>query len=275
MTPVLAHCFATSGYSAAGHSGVPEAPSGYPKSPPSGRRIPSKYYAVQAGGARSLTMKGASKVIAKECERLLCGDMKRIFFGGKLDSNNVSRSMGSIGGRDSKFGIYSDSSSDSSDGSDDSDDDGNNITDEMRYIEVWDYVGGTSFRGFIADKVLPRGGVEKTLFLFFEHVADTELKHGLMALIELATECFSCDRLVICLERNAEGLNGLMCDLGWVGFELATLAHWNHTDMPLRPSSSARCGSFSSVSTSSSIFSDNNEDLEITSEKWLFMAMEL
>lgn len=46
-------------------------------------------------------------------------------------------------------------------------------TKEMQFIEVWDYVGGASFRGFIAEK-----GVEKTLFLFFEHVEGTQLKHG-------------------------------------------------------------------------------------------------
>ena len=50
--------------------------------------------------------------------------------------------------------------------------------DKTRFIEVWDYVGGTSFRGFIADKELPRGNVEQTLFLFFRHVAGTQLKHG-------------------------------------------------------------------------------------------------
>lgn len=111
-----------------------------------------------------------------------------------------------------------------------------------------------------------------------------------MALIELATECFACDRLVICLERNAQGLRGLpltpdcildagltllqgglVRDLGWVGFELVTLAHWVPTDLPGAAGPGARCGSFSSVSTSSSIFSDD----EITSEKWLFMGMEL
>jgi len=144
----------------------------------------------------------------------------------------------------------------------------------MRFIEVWDYVGGTSFRGFIVDKDEARGRVEKTLFLFFEHIAGTQLKHGLMALIELATECFACDRLVICLQRNAEGLRGLVRDLGWVGFELITLAHWVQTEIPRHGAvggPAVRCGSFSSVSTSSSAFSDD----EITSEKWLFMGMEL
>lgn len=35
-----------------------------------------------------------------------------------------------------------------------------------------------------------------------------------MALIELASECFSCDRLVICLERNAPGLRKFTIVLG-------------------------------------------------------------
>lgn len=138
---------------------------------------------------------------------------------------------------------------------------------EMRFIEVWDYVGGTCFRGFIADKKLPRGRIEKTLFLFFEQVGGTQLKPGLMALIELASECFSCDRLVICLERNAPGLHGLVRDLGWVGFELITLAHWVQSETPTLQTS----GSFSSQSTMSSVFSDD----DITSEKWLFMGMEV
>jgi hypothetical protein len=56
-----------------------------------------------------------------------------------------------------------------------------NDDDEMRFIEVWDYVGGTCFRGFIADKKLPRARVEKTLFLFFESVGGTQLKPGYVA----------------------------------------------------------------------------------------------
>jgi len=199
--------------------------------------------------------------------------MKRIFLGGRMDSTNVSHWMGSIydnkkienkfksQGMDFEHKKMSNDSNYTYFGKQDED---------TQFIEVWDYVGGTSFRGFVADKELSRGRIEKTMFLFFEHVAGTQLKHGLMALIELATECFACDRLVICLERTGEGLPGLIRDLGWVGFELVTLAHWMQTEIPGGPRS-ARCSSFSSVSTSSSVFSDD----EITSEKWLFMGMEL
>lgn len=249
---------------------------------------------MESKRARSPTncsAKGASRTIAKECERLLCGDMKRIFLGGRTDSTSGSRPMDSIYGGVRKtnhgygsssnelYNINGESSSvDSTYASDTGSSYGSKrhnlrvFKDETRFIEVWDYVGGTSFRGFIADKELPRGNVEQTLFLFFRHVAGTQLKHGLMALIELATECFACDRLVICLERDGEGLHGLVRDLGWVGFELVTLAHWMQTEIPhVNGLPSARCGSFSSVSTSSSVFSDD----EITSEKWLFMGMEL
>jgi len=182
---------------------------------------------------------------------------------------DVPRSMGSIKiGNNGSNSFYDDNS-------DNEDTIGDYLGDDqrdMKFIEVWDYFGGTSFRGFIAHKALPHGQVEKTLFLFFEHVAGTQLKQGLITLIELASECFSCERLVICLERNAEGLHGLVRDLGWVGFELVTLAHWiQQHDIPKAPGSSLRSGSFSSVSTTSSVFSED----DVTSEKWLFMGMEL
>lgn len=68
-----------------------------------------------------------------------------------------------------------------------------------------------------------------------------------MALIELASLAdFECIRIVACLSRSANGrdLHGLMRDLGWVGFELVTLAAW--TKQP-----------------------------EITSDEWLFLEMEV
>lgn len=108
------------------------------------------------------------------------------------------------------------------------------------------------------------------VFLFFgEEQLDraVQLKAGLMALIELAAEGFGARRLVLCLQRNATGLQALVRDLGWVGFELITLCHWQAPAMKTERSSS-----FSSVSTtSSSVFSDD----DVTSERWLFMGMEV
>lgn len=144
--------------------------------------------------------------------------MNRIFLGGGNNPKSVSDSMGSI--------FYK--------GNNNNNNNNNNVRNhglysgksEMQFIEVWDYMGGASFRGFVAEKV-GRGRVEKTLFLFFENVEGTQLKHGyallfsffcalmltsndsLIALIELATECFNCDRLVICLDRKTDGLRML------------------------------------------------------------------
>lgn len=301
-----------------GHSGVPEAPSGYPSSPPGSPRRSSI-----ARGSR-----GASRAIAKECERLLCGDMTRIFLGGRSEPKIVSRlGMASIG---SSY-LSTLSSSTSSDATSSSSQQsfehhylrsnhqslqqlqfqhqqqqqhgGGYFRDEEvgaggggmvdRYIEVWDYVGNSSFRGFIAERQLPRENVERTLFLFFEDIAGTQLKTGsasdtipnthpswpmkltstsLMALIELASECFACDRLVICLERNGDGLQNLIRDLGWVGFELITLQHWARSSVGDRHS--LRSASFSSTSTSSSSIL-TTEDQDFTSGKWLFMGMEV
>lgn len=46
----------------------------------------------------------------------------------------------------------------------------------MEFIEVWDYVGEASFRGFITEK---RGSnASKTLFLFFQELGGLPLKDG-------------------------------------------------------------------------------------------------
>lgn len=68
-----------------------------------------------------------------------------------------------------------------------------------------------------------------------------------MALLELCdTEYFSCSRLVACVDRTAEpqAMEALTKDLGWIGFQLATLNDFTDGD-------------------------------EITSEKWLFMDMDV
>ncbi len=50
-----------------------------------------------------------------------------------------------------------------------------------------------------------------------------------MALMELSSVSdFDCSRLVVCLDRDLEPATTktLMRNLGWVGFELTTLASW-------------------------------------------------
>lgn len=129
------------------------------------------------------------------------------------------------------------------------------------FLELWDYLGGCSFRGFIAQEGLcpgqfPSGPTEdapeKTLFLFFSPTNSLELKNALIALIELGSECFKCENLVICIDREAEGLRDLVKDLGWVGFELVTLDKW------MGKSGKAEKTSQGGIS-----------------DKWLFVGMEL
>lgn len=126
------------------------------------------------------------------------------------------------------------------------------------YLEVFDYVGGSAFRGFVSEKG-PLNKPERSLFLFFDKgVNGTELKSGLVALIDLATECFDCQDLVICLDRETDGLNSLVHNLGWVGLELATLKNWASPELQDK------------------VASTHKLDKEyFTSDKWLFLGMEL
>ncbi|KAK0800710.1 hypothetical protein LTR59_005615 [Friedmanniomyces endolithicus] len=93
------------------------------------------------------------------------------------------------------------------------------------YVEVFDYVGGARFRGFVAEK-----GSERSMFVFFDkEVIGKDLKPGLMILLELASsDEFECSQLVICVDRFADekDVKETTRDLGWVGFELAMLDAW-------------------------------------------------
>ncbi|KAK2068891.1 hypothetical protein P8C59_003507 [Phyllachora maydis] len=75
------------------------------------------------------------------------------------------------------------------------------------WLEIWDYAGGASFRAFVTKEAIEEG-TEKTLFVFFDASAlGRDLKHALVALIELA-----------------EG--PLECAYMWAGFSLVTLDFW-------------------------------------------------
>lgn len=111
------------------------------------------------------------------------------------------------------------------------------------WFEVWDYVGGGRFRGFVVES-----GAERAMFVFFdpEAVVD-DLKPGLMAVIELCElPAFTCSQLVVCLDRSTptKEREALTHDLGWVGFEPTTLADWTKSD-------------------------------DIISDRWIFLGMEL
>lgn len=112
-------------------------------------------------------------------------------------------------------------------------------------IEMWDYVGGIRFRGFVAEQ---EG--EKAMFVFFDQAvmqSSGDLKAGLMGLLELCElQYFGCDRLIVAIDRAADS-KALMKDLGWIGFGLATLDDFVH---------------------------DEDMHAEVTSQQWLFMEME-
>ena len=109
------------------------------------------------------------------------------------------------------------------------------------WMEYWDYTGGASFRAFIADD-----GHEKSLFAIFDAgLIGRDLKQALIGLIEL-TDPLDCSRVVICTDRAMpeEDARALMRSLQWVGFELTTLDLWSG-------------------------------ELDTTSDKWLFMGMDV
>jgi len=114
--------------------------------------------------------------------------------------------------------------------------------DMAAWMEIWDYVGGTSFRGFLVED-----GGEKSLFAFFDAgVVGRDLKQGLMALIELAEAALGCSQLVICISRSIPDAESkaLMKGLQWAGFSITGLDFWGG-------------------------------GLDVTSKKWLLMGMEL
>lgn len=110
------------------------------------------------------------------------------------------------------------------------------------WIEMWDYVGGIRFRGFVVEK-----DGERTMFVFFDQkVIHEKIKAGLMALLELCdVPYFSCPRLIVSIDRETEksDMDTLIKDLGWIGFQLTTLNGFT-------------------------------EDVDLISDKWLFMDME-
>ena len=111
------------------------------------------------------------------------------------------------------------------------------------WLEVWDYAGGASFRGFLAEN---EG--EISLFAFFEAgIAERDLKQALVALIELSDSALGCSQLIVCVDRATpdDEAKALIKGLGWAGFSLTTLDHWA------------------------------GGHLDVTSKKWVFMGMDI
>ncbi|KAF2495227.1 hypothetical protein BU16DRAFT_561516 [Lophium mytilinum] len=193
---------------------------------------------------------GAAYTITEECERLFCGTLRAVFLGegNSADQDSLVAGVQNYNITTSAFGSdinaharYAHSTrglpSPEMDGFVES---GGLVTD---WMEMFDYVGGTRFRGFVAEK-----DGERAMFVFFDNqVVGNDLKPGLMALLELCDiPSFECSQLVVCLDRHTEShaMSTLSRDLGWVGFSLTTLDEWTNGD-------------------------------EITSDSWIFMGMDV
>ena len=112
------------------------------------------------------------------------------------------------------------------------------------WLEIWDYVGGLGFRGFLAED---EDG-EKSAFVFFDAgVVGRDLKKALEAIIELADAPLGCSKIVVAVDRGIRDRDAkaLMRGLQWVGFSLSTLDHWA------------------------------GGRLDVVSPRWLFMAYEV
>jgi len=183
---------------------------------------------------------GAAYHIREECERLFCETMKDVFLGEEgISSSKDSFLMGADSHvtaypspPDEGLGMYNQSDYYSKRRKQDVD----------AWIEVWDYVGGTSFRGFVGGQ-----GSSKSLFAFFDSaVIGRDLKPGLMALIEVAEAVFDVSQVVVCVDRSVPEADrkAFLKSLRWIGFELVSLDLWGGA-------------------------------LDLTSDKWLFLGMEV
>lgn len=184
-------------------------------------------------------------VITEECERLFCDTMRAVFLGEGKAARNGSVVMGTIRRgytATSSHGVDEEEEPFSSVGPRQAD---GKLSVVERWLEVWDYVGGACFRSFVVDH---DSGGRKEMFVFFEGSAIVaDLKSGLMALIELASSPhLGCSTLIVCVDRDLSPsqTQGLVRDLGWVGFTAITLKDWTN-------------------------------GTEIFSPRWLFLALEV
>ncbi|TVY32343.1 hypothetical protein LOCC1_G008509 [Lachnellula occidentalis] len=245
---------------AAGPSGVPEVlrdqglPSP-PSSPPLAALTSANEITLSRSnkrdndhGRKSRGAKGAAYTIREECERLFCGTMKGVFLGEEGSLCNGSFGTGMDMDNYNNMSMHMNDSPPSDGGMDGYFATTTGITATRQsmdaWIEVWDYAGGCSFRGFVGGD-----GENKSLFAFFDSaVIGRDLKQGLMALIELAESVFAVTQVVICVDRSASvqenERKAFLKSLRWVGFELVSLDLWAG-------------------------------ELDVSSEKWLFLGMEV
>jgi hypothetical protein len=137
-------------------SGLPSPPS----SPPlatltsaNGLALPPKINDRRSdkGGRKKGRREGAAYTIREECERLFCETMKSVFLGEReIDFSSVGNvdAYNCLGNQNACL--------------------------VNSWLELWDYAGGSTFRGFVANSEN-----ERCLFAFFSpNVAGRDLKQG-------------------------------------------------------------------------------------------------
>lgn len=159
-------------------------------------------------GKKKIRGKGAAHVIREECERLFCETMRVVFLGeeGRYTDNGSYDMIASkpVSGKNT---LYTHEK--------------RQCTKVGAYFEMWDYVGGSSFRGFVGGH-----GNKQGLFIFFEKsIIHKDLKRGLMALIDFAEVVFDVAQITMCLDRSIpeNETKFLLKSLSWVGFKPVTL----------------------------------------------------
>jgi len=188
------------------HSGIPEAASGSklpfrspPPSTPAGG-------AVWPGDKWFRDMGEAAQTIREECERLFCNTLSEVFLGERNRGRQELLVMDAY-----RLNLRQDYTN-------------HPYNKVKKWIEVWDYAGDATYRGFVTTC-----GDEETLFVFFEdYTSGNCLKSGLLALFELASlPVFGCARIVTCIPRSGDTVElDIVRNLGWCGFELTTLDPW-------------------------------------------------
>ncbi|KAF6825612.1 hypothetical protein CPLU01_10190 [Colletotrichum plurivorum] len=233
-------------YCTTGAAGLPSPPSSPPLAAITASNelalLPKSNKRRDVPGKRISRRGGAALSIREECERFFCESMRAVFRG---ERNAAPSGSGLTGAYNNDHYLQTPPSD-------------QDLAVQSRFggregvkpppcpatawLEVWDFAGGASFRAFVADD-----GAEKSLFALFDrNVNGRDLKPALMALMELVDGPLDCQHLVVCIDRGIEeeDAKALMKSLQWVGFEMATLDRW------------AR-------------------DVDVTSNRWLFMSMEI
>lgn len=161
-----------------GQSGVPEVSSGLPSppsSPPLAARLVANELALAPkygskrrddGGPVRQGGRTATYTIREKCESLFCETLKNVFLGERVAFDDVSIGMvtelkldAEMHSRENRQIAHNGAVGTVMIGA---------------FFEVWDYVGGASFRGFVAGE-----GSERCLFTFFDSaVVGMDLKQG-------------------------------------------------------------------------------------------------